>query len=144
MKQGHMNSLTHSNASGPFVSRRRPISRRRLLRAAGVAMALPFLDSMTAPFARSAFAAASAEAPPRRFFAICNNLGLLHEPFFPKDSGRNYTPSPYLQLLQEFRNDFTVMSGVSHPNVDGGHPSDIAFLTAAPHPASSSFRNSIS
>jgi BMFP domain-containing protein YqiC len=28
--------------------------------------------------------------------------------------------------------------------VDGGHPSDIAFLTAAPHPASSSFRNSIS
>ena len=33
---------------------------------------------------------------------------------------------------------------MSHPFVDGGHPSDIAFLTAAPHPASSSFRNSIS
>jgi len=33
---------------------------------------------------------------------------------------------------------------VSHPGVDGGHPSDICFLTAAPHPASSSFRNSIS
>jgi hypothetical protein len=33
---------------------------------------------------------------------------------------------------------------VSHPFVDGGHPSDISFLTAAPHPASSSFRNSIS
>jgi len=33
---------------------------------------------------------------------------------------------------------------VSHPNVDGGHPSDISFLTAAPHPASSSFRNTIS
>jgi hypothetical protein len=28
--------------------------------------------------------------------------------------------------------------------VDGGHPADISFLTAAPHPASSSFRNSIS
>ena len=40
--------------------------------------------------------------------------------------------------------DFTVFSGVSHPNVDGGHPSDICFLTAAPHPASSSFRNTIS
>ncbi len=36
------------------------------------------------------------------------------------------------------------MSGVSHPNVDGGHPADISFLTAAPHPASSSFRNTIS
>ena len=33
---------------------------------------------------------------------------------------------------------------MSHPCVDGGHPSDIAFLTAAPHPASSSFRNTIS
>ena len=77
-------------------------------------------------------------------FCICNNLGLLPEPFFPEDAGRDYTPSPYLKLLQEHRNDFTVFSGVSHPNVDGGHPSDICFLTAAPHPASSSFRNTIS
>ena len=81
---------------------------------------------------------------PRRMFGICNNLGLLPEPFFPKDAGRDYTPSPYLKLLQEHRDDFTVFSGVSHPNVDGGHPSDISFLTAAPHPASSSFRNTIS
>jgi hypothetical protein len=136
----------NSQSLGPFFSTRRPISRRRFLRGAGVAMALPFLDSMTAPFARNMFAATAATtgAPPRRFFAICNNLGLLHEPFFPKDSGRDYTPSPYLKLLQEHRNDFTVISGASHPNVDGGHPSDIAFLTAAPHPASGSFRNSIS
>jgi BMFP domain-containing protein YqiC len=47
-------------------------------------------------------------------------------------------------MLAEHRKDFTVMSGVSHPNVDGGHPSDISFLTAAPHPASSSFKNTIS
>ena len=77
-------------------------------------------------------------------FCICNNLGVLPRPFFPEDAGRDYTPSPYLKLLQEHRADFTVLSGVSHPNVDGGHPSDICFLTAAPHPASSSFRNSIS
>jgi BMFP domain-containing protein YqiC len=90
------------------------------------------------------FARASAAAAPRRMFCICNNLGVLPQPFFPKDAGREYTPSPYLKLLQEHRADFTVLSGVSHPNVDGGHPSDISFLTAAPHPASSSFRNSIS
>jgi BMFP domain-containing protein YqiC len=77
-------------------------------------------------------------------FCICNNLGLLPEHFFPKDAGRDYTLSPYLKLLEEHRADFTVLSGVSHPFVDGGHPSDISFLTAAPHPASSSFRNSIS
>jgi hypothetical protein len=147
-----MKPTTHPEARGPFTSCRRPLSRRHFLRAAGVALALPFLDSMAAPFTRSPFATAASGAAgsgepgaqPRRFFAVCNNLGLLHEPFFPKDPGRDYTPSPYLQLLKDYRDDFTVMSGVSHPNVDGGHPSDIAFLTAAPHPASSSFRNSIS
>jgi BMFP domain-containing protein YqiC len=118
---------------------RRTLSRRRLLRGAAVALALPFLESMRPPIARAA-----ADASPRRMFCICNNLGLLPEHFFPKDAGRDYTLSPYLKLLEEHRADFTVLSGVSHPFVDGGHPSDIAFLTAAPHPASSSFRNSIS
>ena len=141
-----MNRITHPEAFGPFTSRRRAVSRRRFLRAAGVGLALPFLDCMVAPFARKSFAdvAAAPGGAPRRFFGICNNLGLLHGDFFPKEAGKNYSPSPYLQFLKDHRDDFTVMSGVSHPNVDGGHPSDIAFLTAAPHPASSSFRNTIS
>jgi hypothetical protein len=42
------------------------------------------------------------------------------------------------------KQDFTIFSGVSHPEVDGGHSSEASFLTAAPHPGSSSFRNSIS
>ena len=37
----------------------------------------------------------------------------------------------------------TVLGGVSHPYVDGGHPADICFLTAAPHPSSGGFRNTI-
>ena len=134
-----MNPQTGSGLTAPFASRRRPISRRRFLRGSAVAMALPFLESMNAPFARAA-----AGPGPRRMFCICNNLGVLPRPFFPGDAGRDYTPSPYLKLLEEHRADFTVLSGVSHPFVDGGHPSDISFLTAAPHPASSSFRNSIS
>src|SRR5262245_5409524 len=133
-----MNPQTGSTSTVPVASTRRPISRRRFLRGAAVAMALPLLESMQAPFAHSAGAA------PRRMFCICNNLGVLPDPFFPNDAGRDYTPSPYLKLLEEHRADFTVLSGVSHPFVDGGHPSDICFLTAAPHPASSSFRNSIS
>ena len=134
-----MNPQTGSRLTAPFASRRRPISRRRFLRGSAVAMALPFLESMKTLFARVA-----AGLGPRRMFCICNNLGVLPQPFFPKDAGRDYTPSPYLKLLEEHRADFTVISGVSHPFVDGGHPSDICFLTAAPHPASSSFRNSIS
>ncbi len=119
------------------VKTSRAISRRTLLRGAGVSLALPLLDAMSPLRAQSA-------ATPRRMFAICNNLGLLPGDFFPAGEGRDYTPSPYLKVLQEHRQEFTVFSGVSHPNVDGGHPSDISFLTAAPHPASSSFRNSIS
>jgi Protein of unknown function (DUF1552) len=130
----------------PYISTRQAISRRHFLRGVGVALSLPFLDSMTAPFARSAEATSplASNAIPRRMFAICNNLGLLPADFFPKGSGRDYAASAYLELLREHRNDFTVFSGVSHPNVDGGHPSDVSFLTAAPHPASSSFRNTIS
>jgi hypothetical protein len=114
------------------------ISRRTILRGVGVGLALPLLDAMN-PAAR-----AQSGPVPRRMFAICNNLGLLPDEFFPAGAGLGYTPSNYLKLLQDFRKDFTVISGVSHPNVDGGHPSDISFLTAAPHPASSSFRNTIS
>lgn len=102
-----------------------------------MALALPFLDSMAPAFAK-------APVKPRRMIGICNNLGLLAENFFPKDAGRGYAASPYLQVLQEHRNDFSVFTGVSHPNVDGGHPADVCFLTAAPHPGSGSFRNTVS
>jgi Protein of unknown function (DUF1552) len=76
--------------------------------------------------------------------AICNNLGMLPEQFFPDTSGRDYRLSPYLEVIKEHRADFTVFSGVSHPEVDGGHPADNCFLTAAPHPGNSGFRNRIS
>jgi len=120
-------------------SNRTTISRRSLLRGVGVSLSLPLLNAM-APLASHA----QAPAKPRRMFGICNNLGLLPGEFFPTDAGRDYTPSNYLKILQDYRRDFTVLSGVSHPNVDGGHPSDVSFLTAAPHPASGSFRNTIS
>ena len=103
---------------------------------------------MTPVFAGTAKRRLAAESTPggkpRRMLGICNNLGLLPEHFFPKDSGRDYTLSPYLEGLGEYRNDFTVFSGVSHPDVDGGHPADVCFLTAAPHPGSAGFRNTIS
>ncbi len=133
-------------SSAPFVATRHALSRRHFIRNAGIVLSLPFLDAMLPPFARAATSPSplAPGAKPRRMFGICNNLGLRPDLFFPKDTGADYTLSPYLQHLKDYRQDFTVFSGVSHPNVDGGHPSDIAFLTAAPHPASSSFRNTIS
>jgi len=130
--------------SAPCLAVRQALSRRRFLRGMGVAMSLPLLDAMQPRFAHAASSALAPNAKPRRMFGICNNLGVRPDLFFPTGAGRDYVASPYLKLLEAHRNDFTVISGVSHPNVDGGHPSDISFLTAAPHPASSSFRNTIS
>jgi len=122
----------------PYVSTKPALSRRAFLRGAGVLLTLPLLDAMTPVFA------ASSEPKPRRMLAICNNLGLLPDQFFPTAAGRNYALSPYLEMLKEDRDNFTVFSGVSHPEVDGGHPADNCFLTAAPHPGSGGFRNTIS
>src|SRR6187401_818290 len=100
-----MKSQVAHNFSGPFTSNRRPLSRRTLLKGTGVAVALPLLESMASPFVRAA--AAPSAFRPRRFFAINQNLGVLPDLFFPADGGRDYTLSPYLQLLQEHRQDFT-------------------------------------
>jgi hypothetical protein len=130
----------------PFVATRRAMSRRCFLRGAGIALSLPLLEAMLPAFAASNEPGSppAPDAKPRRMLAICNNLGLLPDEFFPKDSGFGYTLSPYLEILKEHRNDFTVFSGVSHPDVDGGHPADNCFLTAAPHPGRGGFRNTIS
>jgi hypothetical protein len=132
---------SQNQLEGSFLALRRPIPRRRLLQGIGAAIGLPFLDAM-----RPAFAADKGQAAetPRRMLAICNNLGFLSRGFFPTKSGKGYELSPYLSELKPFRDDFTVFSGVSHPNVDGSHASEVCFLTAAPHPSNGGFRNSIS
>ena len=134
--------------TGPFISTQPALSRRKFLRGAGILMSLPLLDAMTPVFAGVAKSAANAAltpgGKPRRMFGICNNLGLVPDQFFPKEAGRDYALSPYLEHLGGHRSDFTVFSGVSHPDVDGGHPADNCFLTAAPHPGSAGFRNTIS
>ena len=117
-----------------------PISRRAFLRGAGVALALPYLDAMW-PRAFAADAAA-----PRRMVAICTSLGIYTPSLFPKESGRDYALTPYLQTIKDHRSDFTVFSGVSHPDQNGadGHTSEMTWLTSAKHPGLGGFRNTIS
>ena len=133
--------------TGPYVSTGRALSRRKFLRGAGILLSLPLLDAMSPAFAALRKVADASRTPggkPRRMFGICNNLGLLPDQFFPTGTGRDYTLSPYLENLKAHRDNFTVFSGVSHPDVDGGHPADNCFLTAAPHPGSAGFKNTIS
>ncbi|MCI0379418.1 MAG: DUF1552 domain-containing protein [Gemmataceae bacterium] len=116
------------------------LDRRRFLRAAGVTLALPWLESLARPGSPAASA-----GPPRRMVCICTPLGLHAPNFFPEASGREYALTPYLEVVREFRNDITVISGLSHPEVGASHDSIFSFLTAAPHPERrAGFRNSIS
>lgn len=110
------------------------LTRRTFLRATGVALCLPILESF-------GVAPGPAAVPKRRLMAIGLGLGLHAPNFVPEKSGRDYELTPYLECLKEFRGDFTVISGVSHPEVDGGHAADKSYLTAAPHPGSTSFKN---
>jgi hypothetical protein len=115
------------------------LSRRKLLQGVGVTLALPLLDAL-APRSR----AGEPTTPPRRFLAICTTLG-FHAPFlFPEQGGRDFELTPYLQILKEHRSRLTLFSGVSHPEVDGGHFAEASYLTAAPHPKASTFKNTIS
>src|SRR5438874_1957178 len=109
--------------TAPFFATNRPLSRRKFLRGAGVALALPLLDAMVPAFARE-----KAVIPPRRMIAIQTNLGILPQFFFPEGTGKDYKLSPYLEILSTYRNKLTVFSGVSHPQVDGGHQAERSFL----------------
>lgn len=118
-----------------------PILRRTFLRSTGVAIALPALDCMI-PAINAANASERGE--PRRMVAI--NFALSFHPpnLMPEKAGREYELTPYLKLLSDLRNDFTIISGTSHPDVDGGHAACKSWLTAAPHPGAANFTNSIS
>ena len=123
------------------ISTQRHLHRRTFLRGIGATLSLPLLDAMVPAFARGQTAAAT---PPRRMLAIMTNMGILPQYFFPKTQGADWESTPYLEVLKDFRRDITVFSGVSHPEVDGGHHADIAFLTAGPHAGRGGFRNTIS
>src|SRR4051812_22928088 len=103
-----MNTSLKMAASAPFISTRPALSRRKFLRGAGILLSLPMLDAMNPVFAalRKSSAAATPGGKPRRMLGICNNLGLLPEHFFPKQAGRDYPLSPYLEALKEHRDDF--------------------------------------
>lgn len=130
---------------------KKSLPRRTVLRAGGITVALPMLECMTRSPAVKAAAASpqdddpqTADSDVRRMLAIGAPLGIHTPNLFPTKSGRDYEVTPYLKPLQPYRDKWTVISGLMHPDVDGGHPAEKSFLTAAPHPGHPSFKNTIS
>lgn len=87
---------------------------------------------------RTAFAAPSQFKPltksvaaQPRFIAcyIPNGVNILE--WMPKEQGENYTLSPTLETLKDFRSDFSVLTGLGHPASPGGHGGADTWLTGA-------------
>ncbi len=115
------------------------LDRRTFLRASGVAIGLPLLEAM---LPSSAYAASV--TPKKRMVAVNVGLGLHAPNFVPEKSGVDYKLTKYLEVIKDYRKDFTVITGASHPEVAGGHFSGKSYLTCAAHPRSASFKNTIS
>src|SRR5437588_6642134 len=120
------------------------LHRRRFLRAAGISLALPWLDAFSP--SRTLAAGARTAQPNRRMVCLCTPLGLHPSDFFPEKTGKDYEQTPYLEVLKDFRNDYTIISGLSHAGMSPGfaHQAEASFLTGVPGCGRPGFRNAIS
>ena len=99
------------------------IDRRSFLKAAGVCIALPVMESLP----RASWAA-EARTPPRRMVCVGNEFGMYPGAFWPEKAGADYETTTLLKPLESFRRDFTVFSHLDH-GLKGGHYAIHAFLT---------------
>ncbi|MBL8822918.1 MAG: DUF1552 domain-containing protein [Planctomycetia bacterium] len=115
---------------------REPISRRTMLKGVTASIALPFLEGML-PGGVMASAAETVKAPLRMAFVYVPN-GIHMEDWTPHSEGANYELTPSLAKLAEFKNDFSVLSGLTcdKARANGDGPGDharamSAFLTGS-------------
>jgi len=123
-----------------FITKKH-LSRRAMLRGAGVAIALPLLDSMVP--ASTALAQTAANPKPR-LGCIYIPHGATMSQWTPEQEGKNFAMSKILQPLEEYRDRMCVISGLANEPVgpwegeDSGGAQNhsraaAAFLTGA-HP----------
>jgi hypothetical protein len=107
-------------------------SRRKFLRGCGVALSLPWFESV---LPRTTRAADAVVKPPIRSAFIYFPNGVFEKLWVPEQTGRDYTLSPSLEPLAPVRDDVLVLSGLDKKNSHGGdgHYAKTAnFLTGMP------------
>ena len=111
------------------------INRRTALKAAGVSLALPWLEAMGAP------KATVGKELPRRMCAIMFPFGIAMPKenaedrawgWFPTGAGQEYQLSNVLKPLEPLMDDVSIFQGLSHPRCRAmnGHDTGDTFLTA--------------
>ncbi|SVB87342.1 uncharacterized protein METZ01_LOCUS240196, partial [marine metagenome] len=125
------------------------LNRRSFLRASGLALALPWLETFAAdPLA--------SDDTPKRFVSIYHpdgvGLPLKTDPawkdwsWFPRGGEKDFRLTRVLDVLEPLRNEITIYSGLSHPAVRKvhGHSNADQYLTGASTGGHGAYRNSIS
>lgn len=100
------------------------ISRRTILRGAGVALGLPWLEA----------SAATTPRPPVRMAALYMPNGVNVPAWIPQGQGRDFQLSPTLQPLAALKDKITVLSNLWNANSKGGdghYVKEAAILTCA-------------
>lgn len=108
----------------------RRMSRRTVLRGAGVALALPWLEAMQP--SRAARAAAAPSRGPVRLAALFFPNGVRKDLWTPAETGFAWTPPRQLQPLAPLKSEVSVVSGLWHEATntgDGHYVKDAAWLT---------------
>jgi hypothetical protein len=99
----------------------KPITRRFLLRGAGAAMSLPWLESIAK--AAPAKDPGRLDAPPLRMAFLFMPNGVRPDYWTPPGDGENYEVSPHLKPLEGLKSEFLLLENLWHKNTVGrnGH-----------------------
>jgi hypothetical protein len=125
------------------------MNRRTFLRGSGLALALPWFESM-------AVGGPALNETPKRFVSVYHpdgvGLPLKSDPawadwsWFPQGGEKDFRLTKVLDVLEPLRSDITVYSGLSHPDARSvhGHSNADQYLTGAPIGGEGPYRNTIS
>ena len=125
------------------------LNRRNFLHGTGLALALPWLETLAAE-------TSAADDAPKRFASIYHpdgvGLPVKADPawkdwsWFPRGGEKDFQLTKVLDVLEPLRSEITIYSGLSHPAVRKvhGHSNADQYLTGAATGGHGAYKNSIS
>lgn len=125
------------------------LNRRKFLRGAGVALALPWFETF-------AIGRSNLDESPKRFVSVYHPDGvgipLKSDPawkdwsWFPRGGEKDFQLTKVLDVLEPLRSEITIYSGLSHPAARRvhGHSNADQYLTGAPIGGHGPYQNTIS
>jgi hypothetical protein len=136
--RGQKHTVSDEEGSVGMMAFKKSIPRRTFLRGAGVALALPLLDSMFPAFASMPQTAAN-KATRLSFFTVPN--GIIMDKWTPAGLGNRFDTTPILEPLSAFKDRMLVLGGLANNEarklefeVAGDHPRACSAYLTAVHP----------